>query len=121
MKIIVGAWAVRVWQEKSTLGYVHFVVAEVVHGTMEDGYAMRLRGEPAVEHCKTTGAIMEAADAIHGMVRFDGAIHTNWPLDGHGYLCGDRLSLIALGNVFGYIADEAKRLFEASGVQTFGL
>lgn len=118
---VVGDWAVRVWQEAGEQGYVHFVVAEIVGGTLETGPQMRRKGEPPSEHCETTGDIKQAAEAIHGMVRFDGAIHTNWPLDGDGYLCGDRLTLVTLADVFTYIADEAKRLFLRNGVHAIGL
>ena len=121
MKIIAGQWAVTVWQEIAGSGYTNFYVAEIVSGTEETGYDMRLDGESHTERCKTTQEIQQAAKAITGMVRFDGAIHMYWNLDGDNYMCGDRASLTALGEVFAYVADEAKRLFVENGVYPVGL
>lgn len=121
MKIVAEQWAVTVWQEIAGSGYTNFYVAEIVSGTEETGYDMRLDGEPHTEDCKTTQEIQRAAKTITGMVRFDGAIHTYWNLDSDNYMCGDRASMTALGEVFAYVADEAKRLFLEGGIYPVGL
>lgn len=110
-----GPWLTRVWHDPERSLFVRYEVFEVV-GTNEDGALLFAVESDGNGNTTDHG---NARAALYGEIKWDGCSHNYFfpYVDGYHHACG-RASLVALGEVFAYLYDEAARIFKTAGVHT---
>lgn len=118
-----GAWFTRIWLDESNQLICQYEVLEIF-GWEGGGKvpAFRKKNTDFNDH-ETTTDHGDAHATIRGSIKWDGCSHNYFVGDedgGYVHACG-RWSLVALGEVFAYLYDEAQRLFAAAGQHHEGL
>lgn len=113
-----GPWFTRVWHDPERSLFVRYEVLEVAGCDEDDAPTFIVRGGDLDSHEETTDH-NSARAALYGEIKWDGCSHNYFfpYVDGYHHAC-DRASLVALGEVFAYLYDEAACIFKTAGVHT---